>query len=109
MSLRSLRNPFVPLREILKIRFEQILLIEPEDMGYSFLGGIHQPIQIKVFGTDVSGFEHGLFYPVDQSAPMSLAHQYDGEAGNLAGLDKGDGFEKFVHGAEPAGEHDESL
>src|SRR5690606_12866189 len=93
----------------LKIRFEQILIVEPEDMASRLFSSIHQAVQVKIFGTDISFFQHSAFYPIEKTAPVVLANQYDREPGNFTGLDQGNGLKELVHRAESSRQDNKPL
>src|SRR5437588_6344500 len=97
-------------KSILKIRFQNVLFIETEDVFDGFLGGIYHAVQVEVVRTDGVFFgQHFLFNPFKQAAPIINTHKNDWETGNFTGLYQSNSFEGFVHGAKTSRKDNKSL
>ena len=66
--------------------------------------------ELQVVGIDVVlFFEHRLFDPVEQAAPIVGADEHNREVRDLGGLYQRQGFEQFIERSEAAGHGDEPL
>ena len=75
-----------------------------------FVDAVGDVEEVEVGGADGGeAFGHRAAEPVDEAGPEIGAEEDDGEGVELAGLDEGEGFEEFVHGAKAAGEADEGV
>src|SRR5690606_6150973 len=79
------------------------------DQGHRLLHVVRDVEQHQVLLRRLALGDDRVAEPVDQAAPVLGAEEDDGEAGDLLGLDEGEGLEQLVQGAEAAGQHDEAL
>src|SRR5690606_26716429 len=70
---------------------------------------IHNFDQVQIRCTNRTGFQQGIPYPIDQTAPKLGADQDNRKFLDLMGLYQGDGLKEFVQGTEPAGHDYKSL
>ncbi len=83
------------------------LVIVDELGGFFDIIGEVEEIHI-VLADAVKLVAHGGTDPVEQAAPEIFADEDDGKRDDFKGLDEGERFEELIHGAETAGEDDET-
>lgn len=79
------------------------------DEGGGFFGGVGEDKAVEVFGVDGSHGNEAVEEEIHEGLVVFDAHEDAGVVADLSGLDEGCDFEKFVEGAESAGEGDERI